>query len=115
MSGTSARLEWFGVRRGCCDARNRCHTRAGGGHVDAEVRQVINRVPSKFALQKGMHAFSDHIPDFMDVRDVFDARGTQGFHFMNPETYDQVVCTPDVVGEAEPWLQTGEGVIAPSG
>jgi elongation factor P len=28
----------------------------------------------------------------------------EGFHFMNPENYDQVVCTPEVV---EPWLQDG--------
>ena len=35
----------------------------------------------------------------------------EGFHFMNPETYDQVVCTPDVVGEAAAWLQDGMTVM----
>ena len=35
----------------------------------------------------------------------------EGFHFMNPENYDQVVCTPDVVGDAEPWLQDGMTVM----
>ena len=29
----------------------------------------------------------------------------EGYHFMNPETYDQVVsATPDVVGDASAWL-----------
>jgi elongation factor P len=27
-----------------------------------------------------------------------------GYHFMNPETYDQVTATPDIVGDAAPWL-----------
>lgn len=31
----------------------------------------------------------------------------EGFHFMNPETYDQVAVSPDVVGDMEPWLQEG--------
>ena len=28
----------------------------------------------------------------------------EGFHFMNPETYDQVTATPDVIGDAAIWL-----------
>jgi hypothetical protein len=35
----------------------------------------------------------------------------EGFHFMNPENYDQVVCTPDVVGDAAAWLQDGMTVM----
>ena len=35
----------------------------------------------------------------------------EGFHFMNPETYDQVVCSPEVVGEAAAWLQDGMTVM----
>ena len=31
----------------------------------------------------------------------------EGFHFMNPETYDQVVASPDIVGDAAPYLQDG--------
>ena len=31
----------------------------------------------------------------------------EGFHFMNPESYDQLVATPEVVGEAAPYLQEG--------
>jgi elongation factor P len=31
----------------------------------------------------------------------------EGFHFMNPETYDQLAVTPDVVGDLEQWLQEG--------
>lgn len=27
-----------------------------------------------------------------------------GFHFMNPETYDQVTASPDVIGDAAIWL-----------
>ena len=30
-----------------------------------------------------------------------------GFHFMNPETYDQVTASRDVVGDAEPYLTDG--------
>jgi elongation factor P len=31
----------------------------------------------------------------------------EGFHFMNPDSFDQVVATPDVVGDAAPYLQDG--------
>jgi elongation factor P len=31
----------------------------------------------------------------------------EGFHFMNPQTYDQLVASPDVVGDAAPYLQDG--------
>ncbi len=31
----------------------------------------------------------------------------EGFHFMNPETYNQVTATPDVIGDAAPYLQEG--------
>jgi elongation factor P len=30
----------------------------------------------------------------------------EGFHFMNPENYDQVVCSPRVVGDAAPGCRT---------
>jgi elongation factor P len=30
-----------------------------------------------------------------------------GFHFMNPETYDQVTATADMVGDAAPYLTDG--------
>ena len=43
---------------------------------------------------------------FVDDRNfTFLYQDAEGFHFMNPENYDQVVATPDVVGEAAPWLQ----------
>ena len=35
----------------------------------------------------------------------------EGFHFMNPETYDQVVASAEVVGEAAPYLQDGTQVM----
>ncbi len=31
----------------------------------------------------------------------------EGFHFMNPETYDQLVASPDVIGDAAAYLQDG--------
>lgn len=31
----------------------------------------------------------------------------EGFHFMNPETYDQVVASPDIIGDAAPYLTDG--------
>jgi len=31
----------------------------------------------------------------------------EGFHFMNPETYDQVVAPEDIVGDAAPYLTDG--------
>ncbi|KQZ94361.1 elongation factor P [Mesorhizobium sp. Root157] len=34
----------------------------------------------------------------------------EGFHFMNPETYDQVAVTEDVVGDQAPYLQEGMAV-----
>lgn len=30
-----------------------------------------------------------------------------GFHFMNPENYDQLTASPDVIGDAAPFLQEG--------
>jgi len=35
----------------------------------------------------------------------------EGFHFMQPETYDQVVARADVVGDAAPYLQDGTQVM----
>lgn len=34
----------------------------------------------------------------------------EGFHFMNPETYDQLVASPDMVGDAHYYLQDGMAV-----
>jgi elongation factor P len=34
----------------------------------------------------------------------------EGFHFMNPENYDQLVARPDVIGDAAPYLQDGATV-----
>jgi elongation factor P len=43
---------------------------------------------------------------FVDQRDhTFLYQDAEGFHFMNPESYDQVVASPDVIGDAAPYLQ----------
>ncbi|MDE2487123.1 MAG: elongation factor P [Alphaproteobacteria bacterium] len=34
----------------------------------------------------------------------------EGFHFMNPETYDQLVASADVIGDAHYYLQDGMNV-----
>jgi len=34
----------------------------------------------------------------------------EGFHFMNPETYDQIVVSEDVIGDAAPYLIEGMSV-----
>lgn len=34
----------------------------------------------------------------------------EGFHFMNPESYDQLVASPDVIGDAHYYLQDGMNV-----
>lgn len=34
----------------------------------------------------------------------------EGFHFMNPQTYDQLVASPDVIGDAHYYLQEGMAV-----
>jgi elongation factor P len=45
---------------------------------------------------------------FVDDRDhTFLYQDGEGFHFMNPESYDQLTATPEVVGEAAPYLQDG--------
>ena len=45
---------------------------------------------------------------FVDDRNfTFLYQDGEGYHFMNPENYDQVVCSPEVVGDAAPWLQDG--------
>jgi elongation factor P len=31
----------------------------------------------------------------------------EGYHFMEPETFEQVTASPDVVGESKVWLQDG--------
>jgi elongation factor P len=35
----------------------------------------------------------------------------EGFHFMNPETYNQLTATADVIGDAAPYLQEGMAVM----
>ena len=35
----------------------------------------------------------------------------EGFHFMNPETYDQVTVPADIVGDQKPYLQEGMAVM----
>lgn len=43
---------------------------------------------------------------FVDQRDhTFLYQDGDGYHFMNPETYDQVVASEDVIGDAAPYLQ----------
>jgi elongation factor P len=45
---------------------------------------------------------------FVDERDYnFLYEDGEGFHFMNPETYDQICCPPDLVGDASVWLADG--------
>jgi elongation factor P len=34
----------------------------------------------------------------------------EGFHFMNPETYDQLIASPGVIGDAHYYLQDGMNV-----
>ena len=49
---------------------------------------------------------------FVDDRNhTFLYSDAEGFHFMNPETYDQLVATPDVIGDAAPYLQDGMTVV----
>jgi elongation factor P len=45
---------------------------------------------------------------FVDDRNfTFLYEDGEGYHFMNPENYDQVVCSKDVVGDSAPWLLDG--------
>lgn len=45
---------------------------------------------------------------FVDQRDhTFLYQDGDGFHFMNPETYDQLVASEEVIGDAAPYLQDG--------
>jgi elongation factor P len=43
---------------------------------------------------------------FVDQRNhTFLYQDAEGFHFMNPESFDQLVATEDVIGDAAPYLQ----------
>ena len=43
---------------------------------------------------------------FVDQRDhTFLYQDGEGFHFMNPVSFDQVLASPDVIGDAAPYLQ----------
>jgi elongation factor P len=45
---------------------------------------------------------------FVDERDhTFLYQDGEGLHFMNPENYDQLVASPDIVGDAAAYLQEG--------
>jgi len=49
---------------------------------------------------------------FVDDRShTFLYSDAEGFHFMNPETYDQVVASADMIGDAGAYLQDGMSVI----
>jgi elongation factor P len=44
----------------------------------------------------------------VDERDyTFLYQDGEGFHFMNPETYDQLVAAPEMVGDSAPYLTDG--------
>jgi elongation factor P len=48
---------------------------------------------------------------FVDQREhTFLYSDGEGFHFMNPETYDQLVASPEVVGDLAVYLQDGMAV-----
>jgi len=47
----------------------------------------------------------------VDDRDhTFLYQDGEGYHFMNPENYDQVVAPADVVGDSAPYLQEGMAI-----
>ena len=46
-----------------------------------------------------------------DVNFQFLYEDGEGFHFMNPESYDQVVATPDIVGDDKSYLNEGMTVV----
>ena len=49
---------------------------------------------------------------FVDDRNhTFLYQDAEGFHFMNPESFDQLVATPDVIGDAASFLQEGMTVV----
>jgi len=49
---------------------------------------------------------------FVDDRNhTFLYSDAEGFHFMNPETFDQLVATPEMIGDAAPYLQDGMTVV----
>jgi elongation factor P len=45
-----------------------------------------------------------------DREHTFLYQDAEGFHFMNPETYDQLICQKDIIGDAAPYLQEGMAV-----
>jgi len=40
-----------------------------------------------------------------DREHTFLYQDAEGFHFMNPESFEQLVATPEVIGDAAPYLQ----------
>ncbi len=48
---------------------------------------------------------------FVEDRTSTSSTDDDGYHFMNPETYDQVQVPEDVVGDQAQWLQEGMQVI----
>lgn len=49
---------------------------------------------------------------FVDDREhTFLYQDGEGYHFMNPETYAQLVATPDVIGDQAAYLQEGVAVM----
>ena len=49
---------------------------------------------------------------FVDQRDhTFLYQDGDGYHFMNPENYNQLTATEDVIGDAAPYLQDGMTVV----
>jgi elongation factor P len=46
-----------------------------------------------------------------DINFQFLYEDGEGFHFMNPENYDQVVATPDMIGDDKAYLADGMTVI----
>ncbi|WP_293675803.1 elongation factor P [uncultured Phenylobacterium sp.] len=42
-----------------------------------------------------------------DRQYTFLYQDAEGFHFMNPETYDQLIASEDIIGDAAPYLTDG--------
>ena len=83
------------------------HPGKGTPVTQVDMRRIDNgtKVSERWKTTEGV--MRAHVED--SVFNFLYADG-EGFHFMDPQSYEQITVTEDVVGDAKVWLQDGMAV-----
>ena len=80
------------------------HPGKGTPTTQVDMRRISDGVKTQMRYKTTDQVERAHVED---VKYSYLYKDGDGFHFMNQENYDQVQVAPDVVGDAEKYLQEG--------